>query len=61
MDVSKNKGTSGENKGKPCEQMDDLGVPLFSETFISQKLTSSIYLPEFKGNLYTSSARIGLN
>ena len=22
----------GENNGKPYEQMDDLGVPLFSET-----------------------------
>ena len=24
----------GENNGKPYEQMDDLGVPLFSETSI---------------------------
>ena len=24
----------GENNGKPYEQMDDLGVPLFSETAI---------------------------
>ena len=27
----------GENNGKPYEQMDDLGVPLFLETPISQK------------------------
>ena len=38
MGVSKNRGFSpkmdGENNGKPYEQMDDLGVPLFSETLI---------------------------
>ena len=27
----------GENHGKPNEQMDDLGVPLFSETSICPK------------------------
>ena len=36
MGVSKNRGktpkTDGENNGKPYEQMDDLGVPLFLET-----------------------------
>ena len=35
LGVSKNRGTpkmDGENNGKPYEQMDDLGVPLFSET-----------------------------
>ena len=35
MGVSKNNGTpkmDGENNGKPYEQMDDLGVPLFLET-----------------------------
>ena len=37
--VSKNRGKTrkmdGENNGKPYEQMDDLGVPLFLETPIS--------------------------
>ena len=35
MAVSKNRGTpkmDGLFRGKPYEQMDDLGVPLFSET-----------------------------
>ena len=37
MDVSKNRSVKppkmdGENNGKPYEQMDDLGVPLFLET-----------------------------
>jgi len=35
MGVSKNNGIpkmDGEKKGKPYEQMDDLGVPLFLET-----------------------------
>ncbi len=36
MGVSKNRGKTpkmdGENNGKPYEQMDDLGVPLFLET-----------------------------
>ena len=36
LDVSKNRGETtkmdGENNGKPYEQMDDLGVPLFLET-----------------------------
>ena len=36
MGVSKNRGLSpkmdGENNGKPYFLMDDLGVPLFSET-----------------------------
>ena len=39
MGVSKNRGKTpkmdGENNGKPYEQMDDLGVPLFLETPIS--------------------------
>ena len=38
MGVSENRGVSpkmdGENNGKPYGQMDDLGVPLFSETSI---------------------------
>ncbi len=37
MGVSKNRGVlppkiDGENNGKPYEQMDDLGVPLYLET-----------------------------
>ena len=39
MGVSENRGKKpkmdGENKGKPYEQMDDLGVPLFLETPMS--------------------------
>ena len=38
MDVSKNRGKTLQNgwskNGKPYEQMDDLGVPLFLETSI---------------------------
>ena len=38
MAFSKNSGKTpkmdGENNGKPYFLMDDLGVPLFSETFI---------------------------
>ena len=30
--VGKPSKIDGENKGKPYEQMDDLGVPLFLET-----------------------------
>ncbi len=30
----------GENNGKPYEQMDDLGVPLFLETAILQDLNT---------------------
>ena len=53
MDVSKNRGKTpkmnGENNGKPYEQMDDLGVPLFLETPICweiymQKLHVGVFL-----------------
>ena len=44
--VSKNRGgftpkMDGENNGKPYEQMDDLGVPLFLETPMRRNLRSN--------------------
>ena len=33
----------GENNGKPYEQMDDLGVPLFLETPIWGDYTTQLY------------------
>ena len=42
MDVSKNRGEmDGLFHGKPYEQMDDLGVPLFLET----RIHIYIYIP----------------
>ena len=40
----------GENNGKPYEQIDDLGVPLFLETPISHRIHGTrtyIYLHEW--------------
>ena len=45
MGVSKNRGTpkmDGENNGKPYEQMDDLGVPLFLATPIWSLVVSDL-------------------
>ena len=39
----------GENNGKPYEQMDDLGVPIFLEISISMNVNVSI---GFQANLY---------
>ena len=50
MEVSKNRGKTpkmdGENNGKPYEQMDDLGVPLFLETpiYVHGGLVSKTFL-----------------
>ena len=47
MGVSKNGGKTpkmdGENNGKPYDQMDDLGVPLFSETTICYPIASILF------------------
>ena len=46
MGVSKNRGTpkmDGENNGKPYEQMDDLGVPLFLATPIWSLVVSDLW------------------
>ena len=46
MGVSKNRGTPKwmVYNGKPYEQMDDLGVPLFSETSVHIYIYKYIYI-----------------
>ena len=42
----------GENNGKPYEQMDDLGVPLFSETPIYGFLTCRWKAPLYSAKIF---------
>ena len=53
MGISKNRGTPKwmVDNGKPYEQMDDLGVPLFLETPTSSKFSCVDGNPEFELNL----------